>query len=122
MVRKFQESKDAPPFFVLSLKAGGTGLNLTGANHVVMFDRWWNPAVEQQAVDRAYRIGQKERVQVHYFCCKGTLEEKIELLIRSKKDIADSVVSDGENWLTEMTDSELKQLFKLSRDAVEDIG
>ncbi|PKL03853.1 MAG: ATP-dependent helicase [Synergistetes bacterium HGW-Synergistetes-1] len=122
MVRKFQESKDAPPFFVLSLKAGGTGLNLTGANHVVMFDRWWNPAVEQQAVDRAYRIGQKERVQVHYFCCKGTLEEKIEQLIRSKKDIADSVVSDGENWLTEMTDSELKQLFKLSRDAVEDIG
>ena len=121
MVRKFQESKDAPPFFVLSLKAGGTGLNLTGANHVVMFDRWWNPAVEQQAVDRAYRIGQKERVQVHYFCCKGTLEEKIELLIRSKKDIADSVVSAGENWLTEMTDSELKQLFKLSRDAVEDM-
>lgn len=122
MVRKFQESKDAPPFFVLSLKAGGTGLNLTGANHVVMFDRWWNPAVEQQAVDRAYRIGQKERVQVHYFCCKGTLEEKIELIIKSKKDIADSVVSAGENWLTEMTDSELRQLFKLSRDAVEDMS
>ncbi len=122
MVRKFQESKDAPPFFVLSLKAGGTGLNLTGANHVVMFDRWWNPAVEQQAVDRAYRIGQKESVQVHFFCCKGTLEEKIELLIKSKKDIADSVVSAGENWLTEMTDSELRQLFKLSRDAVEDMS
>ncbi|MDD4159477.1 MAG: SNF2-related protein [Synergistaceae bacterium] len=122
MVQKFQESKDAPPFFVLSLKAGGTGLNLTGANHVVMFDRWWNPAVEQQAVDRAYRIGQRERVQVHYFCCKGTLEEKIELIIKSKKDIADSVVSAGENWLTEMTDSELKQLFRLSRDAVEDIS
>ncbi len=122
MVRKFQDSKDAPPFFVLSLKAGGTGLNLTGANHVVMFDRWWNPAVEQQAVDRAYRIGQKERVLVHYFCCKGTLEEKIELLIKSKKEIADSVVSAGENWLTEMSDSELRQLFRLSRDAVEDIS
>ena len=122
MVRKFQDSENPPPFFVLSLKAGGTGLNLTNANHVVMFDRWWNPAVEQQAVDRAYRIGQKERVLVHYFCCKGTLEEKIELLIKSKKDIADSVVSTGENWLTEMTDSELKQLFKLSRDAVEDIS
>lgn len=122
MVRRFQDPHDAPPFFVLSLKAGGTGLNLTGANHVVMFDRWWNPAVEQQAVDRAYRIGQKERVMVHYFCCKGTLEEKIELLIKSKKEIADSVVSAGENWLTEMSDSELRQLFKLSRDAVEDIG
>ena len=122
MVRKFQDSKNPPPFFVLSLKAGGTGLNLTNANHVVMFDRWWNPAVEQQAVDRAYRIGQREKVQVHYFCCKGTLEEKIELLIKSKRDIADSVVSAGENWLTEMTDGELKQLFKLSRDAVEDIN
>ncbi len=122
MVRKFQESKDAPPFFVLSLKAGGTGLNLTGANQVVMFDRWWNPAVEQQAVDRAYRIGQKERVLVHYFCCRGTLEERIENLIRSKKEIADSVVSEGENWLTEMSDSELKQLFRLSRDAVEEIN
>ena len=122
MVRKFQCPQTAPPFFVLSLKAGGTGLNLTGANHVVMFDRWWNPAVEQQAVDRAYRIGQKESVQVHYFCCRGTLEEKIESLIKSKKNIADSVISAGENWLTEMTDSELRQLFRLSRDAVEDMG
>ncbi len=122
MVRKFQESKEAPPFFILSLKAGGTGLNLTGANHVVMFDRWWNPAVEQQAVDRAYRIGQKERVLVHYFCCRGTLEEKIEHLIRSKKEIADAVVAAGENWLTEMSDVELRQLFRLSRDAVEDIS
>ena len=121
MVQRFQESKDAPPFFVLSLKAGGTGLNLTGANHVVMFDRWWNPAVEQQAVDRAYRIGQTSSVQVHYFCCKGTLEEKIEALIESKKHVADSVVSAGEQWLTELSDDELHELFSLGRDAVEDL-
>ncbi len=121
MVQKFQGSDNPPPFFVLSLKAGGTGLNLTGANHVIMFDRWWNPAVEQQAVDRAYRIGQKNRVQVHYFCCRGTLEEKIEALIASKRAIADSVVGTGENWLTELSDEELRKLFTLSADAVEDI-
>jgi len=122
MVRKFQESNDSPPFFVLSLKAGGTGLNLTGANHVIMFDRWWNPAVEQQAVDRAYRIGQKNSVQVHYFCCRGTLEEKIETLIKSKKYVAEAVVGSGEGWLSELSDDELRRLFALSRDAVEDIG
>ena len=121
MVRRFQDSKDAPPFFVLSLKAGGTGLNLTGANHVVMFDRWWNPAVEQQAVDRAYRIGQKNNVQVHYFCCKGTLEEKIEAIIDSKRAIADAVVGTGESWLLDLADEELRDIFALSRDAVEDI-
>ena len=121
MVRRFQESKEAPPFFILSLKAGGTGLNLTGANHVIMFDRWWNPAVEQQAVDRAYRIGQKNSVQVHYFCCKGTLEEKIEALIESKKHVADSVVGTGEQWITELDDDELRDLFALNRDAVEDL-
>lgn len=121
MVRRFQESKDAPPFFVLSLKAGGTGLNLTGANHVIMFDRWWNPAVEQQAVDRAYRIGQKSNVQVHYFCCKGTLEEKIEALIESKRRIADAVVGSGESWLANLSDEELRDIFTLRRDAVEDI-
>lgn len=121
MVMRFQESKDAPPFFVLSLKAGGTGLNLTRANHVVLFDRWWNPAVEQQAVDRAHRIGQKESVQVHYFCCRGTLEERIEHVIRAKKDMADAIVSSGEGWITEMSDKEIKKIFKLSRDAVEDL-
>lgn len=121
MVQRFQNDKDAPPFFVLSLKTGGTGLNLTRANHVVMFDRWWNPAVEQQAVDRAYRIGQDRSVQVHYFCCKGTLEEKIESLIRSKKAIADAVVGVGENWLTDLTDDELRELFALGADVVGDI-
>lgn len=120
MVQRFQNDEDAPPFFVLSLRAGGTGLNLTRANHVVMFDRWWNPAVEQQAVDRAYRIGQDRSVQVHYFCCKGTLEEKIETLISSKKAIADAVVGVGENWLADLTNAELRELFALGADVVED--
>lgn len=121
MVRRFQEEKDAPPFFVLSLKAGGTGLNLTRANHVVMYDRWWNPAVEQQAVDRAYRIGQKSNVQVHYFCCRGTLEEKIESLIANKREIAEMLVTAGEGWITELGDGELQELFALDHDAVESI-
>lgn len=121
MVQRFQNDEDAPPFFVLSLRTGGTGLNLTRANHVVMFDRWWNPAVEQQAVDRAYRIGQDRSVQVHYFCCKGTLEEKIESLIQSKKIIADAVVSIGENWLADLTDDELRALFALSADVGDEI-
>lgn len=121
MVCRFQESDNPPPFFVLSLKAGGTGLNLTNANHVIMFDRWWNPAVEQQAVDRAYRIGQKNNVQVHYFCCRGTLEEKIENLIESKRRIANSVIGTGESWLTELTNEELHELFSLKREAVEDV-
>lgn len=120
MVQRFQNDEDAPPFFVLSLKTGGTGLNLTRANHVVMFDRWWNPAVEQQAVDRAYRIGQDRSVQVHYFCCKGTLEEKIEALIQSKKAIADAVVGVGENWLADLTDDELRELFALGADVMEE--
>ena len=109
----------APPFFVLSLKAGGTGLNLTRANHVIMFDRWWNPAVEQQAVDRAYRIGQKSNVQVHYFSCKGTLEDKIEKLIENKRELAEMLVGTGETWLTELDDSDLHELFSLDKDAVE---
>ena len=121
MVRRFQEDENAPPFFILSLKAGGTGLNLTRANHVVMFDRWWNPAVEQQAVDRAYRIGQRSNVQVHYFCCRGTLEEKIEALIESKKELASMLVGTGESWLTEMSDSDLYELFSLEKEAVESI-
>jgi superfamily II DNA or RNA helicase len=122
MVRRFQSGdKDTPQFFVLSIKAGGTGLNLTGANHVVLFDRWWNPAVEQQAVDRAYRIGQTSNVQVHYFCCKGTLEEKIEALIQNKKHVAESIITSGENWLTELSDDDLSELFALGDDSVEDI-
>ncbi len=121
MVRRFQEEENAPPFFILSLKAGGTGLNLTRASHVVMFDRWWNPAVEQQAVDRAYRIGQRSNVQVHYFCCRGTLEEKIEALIESKKELASMLVGTGESWLSEMSDGDLYKLFSLEKEAVETI-
>ena len=96
-------------------------MNLTSANQVIMFDRWWNPAVEQQAVDRAYRIGQKNSVHVHYFCCKGTFEEKIEMLIESKKQIADALVGTGENWLSELSEDELRELFALDYESVEDI-
>ncbi len=112
MVDRFQSS-DGPPVFVLSLKAGGTGLNLTNANHVFHFDRWWNPAVEDQATDRAFRIGQTRNVLVHKFVCLGTLEERIDQMIEDKKALADSVVGSGENWLTEMSTANLRELVKL---------
>jgi len=118
MVQRFQEERHGPPFFILSIKAGGVGLNLTAANHVFHFDRWWNPAVENQATDRAFRIGQKRNVQVHKFVCVGTLEERIDQMIEQKKELAENIVGSGENWLTEMSTSELKELFVLSRDAV----
>ncbi len=88
LVADFQRTDGGPPFFVLSLKAGGTGLNLTAASHVIHFDRWWNPAVENQATDRAYRIGQKKNVLVHKLVCRGTVEEKIDALIASKRALA----------------------------------
>jgi superfamily II DNA or RNA helicase len=113
MVRAFQES-GGPRFFVLSLRAGGVGLNLARANHVVMYDRWWNPAVETQAVDRAYRIGQTSNVQVHIFCCKGTLEERIGEMIASKKTLAKGVIMERDNWVTELSDRELRKLIALS--------
>jgi hypothetical protein len=118
MVRRFQEGS-GPQFFVLSLRAGGVGLNLTRANHVVMYDRWWNPAVETQAIDRAYRIGQTSNVQVHIFCCKGTLEERIDEIISSKKTLADSVIWESDNWITEMSDRELRNLVSLSPRALD---
>jgi superfamily II DNA or RNA helicase len=118
MVERFQNDLQAPPAFILSLKAGGTGLNLTRANHVFHFDRWWNPAVENQATDRAFRIGQVKNVQVHKYLCLGTLEEKIDEMIEQKKKIASSVVGTGEQWLTELTTEELKELFTLRREAV----
>ncbi len=105
-----------PPILLLSLKAGGTGLNLTAANHVFHFDRWWNPAVEDQATDRAFRIGQTRDVQVHKFLCAGTLEERIDELIESKKALAASVVSSGEGWLTELSTDELRDLMVLRRE------
>ncbi len=117
MVARFQ-SGDGPRIFLLSLKAGGTGLNLTAANHVIHLDRWWNPAVEGQATDRAFRIGQTRNVQVHKFVCTGTLEERIDDLLTEKKALADLVVTDGEAWLTEMSTEDLRSLMALSEGAV----
>ncbi|GIO32300.1 MULTISPECIES: DEAD/DEAH box helicase [Paenibacillus] len=112
MVEAFQNGKGSP-FFVLSLKAGGVGLNLTRANHVLHYDRWWNPAVENQATDRVFRIGQQKNVQVHKLICQGTLEERIDELIEHKKALSEQVVGSGETWLTEMSDSELRELITL---------
>lgn len=117
MVARFQAG-EGPSIFLLSLKAGGTGLTLTAANHVVHLDRWWNPAVENQATDRAFRIGQRKTVQVSKFICTGTLEEKIDDLIEQKKALADLVVGDGEGWLTELSTGDLRTLFALSEGAV----
>jgi len=105
---------------VLSIKAGGKGLNLTQASHVIHFDRWWNPAVENQATDRAFRIGQTKNVQVHKFLCAGTLEEKIDEMIEEKKALADLVVTDGEGWLTELSTRDLREVFALSAGAVDE--
>jgi SNF2 family DNA or RNA helicase len=120
MVERFQSNDDPPPLFILSLKAGGTGLNLTRANHVIHFDRWWNPAVENQATDRAFRIGQTKNVEVHKFICAGTLEDKIDEMIERKKEIAEKVIGAGEGWLTELSTSELKDLFALRKEAIGD--
>ena len=113
LVRRFQEDENVP-FFVLSLKAGGTGLTLTAASHVVHFDRWWNPAVENQATDRAYRIGQKANVLVHKFLCRGTVEERIDTLIETKKALSAELLSGGgEIDLTEMNDQDILRLVAL---------
>ena len=120
MVRRFQEEPHGPRIFVLSVKAGSTGLNLTAASHVFHFDRWWNPAVEDQATDRAYRIGQKRAAQVHKLVCAGTVEEKIDRLLDQKRDLASKVVGAGEQWITELDGRELRDLFALSEGAVAD--
>ena len=104
MVQRFQEDADAPPVFLLSLKAGGTGLNLTRASHVFHYDHWWNPAVESQATDRAHRIGQTRTVYVHRLVSQGTLEEKIAQMLDEKKGLANLAYGDGEQWLTELAD------------------
>lgn len=119
MVIRFSE-KNGPQIFILSLKAGGVGLNLTRANHVFHFDRWWNPAVENQATDRAFRIGQTKNVQVHKFICDGTLEERIDDMIETKKALAENIIGTGEGWLTEMSTEKLRELFTLRREAVAD--
>lgn len=113
MVERFN-GEEYIPYMVLSLKAGGVGLNLTAANHVIHFDRWWNPAVENQATDRAFRIGQTKNVMVHKFVTAGTIEEKIDLMIEEKQKLAgDIIASSGENWITELDNKELMELFKL---------
>lgn len=112
-VEQFQQDQ-GPPFFVLSLKAGGTGLNLTAASHVIHFDRWWNPAVENQATDRAFRIGQKKNVLVHKFICRGTIEEKIDSILNAKKSLSSEIMGqDNEIVLTELSDSELLNIVTL---------
>ncbi len=117
MVASFQ-GDDGPPIMLLSLKAGGTGLNLTAANHVVHLDRWWNPAVENQATDRAFRIGQRRDVQVRKLVCVGTLEERIDAMIATKQELADLAVGTGENWVTEMSTEQLGELLRLGDEAV----
>ncbi|MGH6876155.1 MAG: DEAD/DEAH box helicase, partial [Rhizomicrobium sp.] len=117
LVRRFQEDEDVP-FFVLSLKAGGAGLNLTGASHVIHFDRWWNPAVENQATDRAFRIGQIRNVLVHKFICRGTVEERIDGMIEAKQALAGDLLGTGVDMqLTEMKDDELLKLVTLDLNA-----
>ncbi|MDA2811739.1 DEAD/DEAH box helicase [Nocardiopsis sp. RSe5-2] len=117
MVRRFQEARE-PMVFLLSLKAAGTGLTLTAANHVVHIDRWWNPAVEDQATDRAFRIGQRRDVQVRKLVCTGTLEERVDAMIERKKALAERVVGTGEDWLTELSTDELREVVRLAPEAV----
>jgi SNF2 family DNA or RNA helicase len=111
MVHRFQHNR-ADKVFLLSLKAAGTGLNLTAASHVIHYDLWWNPAVENQATDRAYRIGQKKNVMVHRMICKNTFEEKIDEMIQKKKHLADMTVATGENWIGKLSNKELREIFR----------
>ncbi len=117
LVSQFQDATE-PSLFILSLKAGGTGLNLTAANHVIHVDRWWNPAVEDQATDRAFRIGQRKDVQGRKFVCVGTLEERIDSMIEEKKALAERIVGTGEGWLTELSTADLRKVIALSPEAV----
>jgi len=113
MVDRFQEDPRGPQLFLLSLKAGGVGLNLTRASHVFHIDRWWNPAVENQATDRAYRIGQTNRVMVHKFITSGSVEEKIDRMIREKSRLAEDIIGSGEDWLGGLDMGQLKELVSL---------
>ena len=116
MVLTFQDEEGTGPrIFVLSLKAGGTGLNLTMANRVFHYDRWWNPAVEDQATDRAFRIGQLRNVFVHKFVCTGTLEERIQVMLERKREVAENLLGAGEGWITELSNEELRRLLVLDR-------
>ena len=120
LIERFQSGDPACPIFVLSLKAGGVGLNLTAANHVFHFDRWWNPAVENQATDRAFRIGQHRTVNVHKMISEGTLEETIDQMIEQKTELAQQIIGSGEQWLTELSTNQLRDLLTLRRSTLED--
>ncbi|MFB2891698.1 DEAD/DEAH box helicase [Aerosakkonemataceae cyanobacterium BLCC-F50] len=120
MISQFQAEETEPSVFILSLKAGGVGITLTKANHVFHFDRWWNPAVEDQATDRAFRIGQKKNVFVHKFIAIGTLEERIDQMIEDKKKLSSAVVGSDESWLTELDNESFKQLISLNKAAILD--
>jgi len=118
MIEAFQDPETEPSVFILSLRAGGVGLNLTRANHVFHFDRWWNPAVEEQATDRAFRIGQRKNVFVHKFVALGTVEERIDQMIEDKRRLSGMIVGAGESWLTELDNNSFKELIALRREAV----
>ncbi|EQD27474.1 protein containing DNA/RNA helicase [mine drainage metagenome] len=120
MIRRFQDPKGRARVFLLSLRAGGLGLNLTAASHVLHFDRWWNPAVEDQATDRAHRIGQKRTVEVRTMVTSGTLEETIDQVLKEKRELAKAVVGSGEQWLAELSTSQLRDLVRLRGTVVED--
>jgi SNF2 family DNA or RNA helicase len=121
MVEQFQRADGTYPVLLLSLRAGGVGLNLTAATHVFHFDRWWNPAVENQATDRAYRIGQTRTVQVHKFVVRGTLEERIDQMIESKTELAENIIGQGEQWLTDLSTEQLRDILTLRNDAIDDL-
>jgi SNF2 family DNA or RNA helicase len=112
MVERFQQNPRGDQIFLLSLKAAGTGLNLTAANHVIHYDLWWNPAVEAQATDRAYRIGQHQNVLVHRFITQNTFEERIDRMIQDKRHLADMTVASGESWIGKLSNSELREIFR----------
>ena len=118
MITQFQDPDTPPSAFILSLKAGGVGITLTKANHVFHFDRWWNPAVEEQATDRAFRIGQKKNVFVHKFVTLGTIEERIDVMIEDKKKMASAIVGSDESWLTELDNETFKELISLNKQTV----
>ncbi len=120
MVDRFQNPGEDTPILIVSLKAGGVGLNLTAATHVFHFDRWWNPAVENQATDRAYRIGQTRTVHVHKFVVRGTLEERIDEMIEAKTELAENIIGSGERWLTELDTTQLREILTLRADAIGD--
>jgi SNF2 family DNA or RNA helicase len=120
IIERFQKADGSAPVLILSLRAGGVGLNLTAATHVFHFDRWWNPAVENQATDRAYRIGQTRTVQVHKFLVRGTLEERIDEMIESKTELAQNIIGSGETWISEMNTDQLREILTLRNDAVDD--